>query len=96
MKNLVLIGLVVLLVYLQSRLWFGENSVAEIRSLQARIAQLETENRVQQQVNDQLRAQVRAMKDAADQDALIEQARERLGLIAPGETLYLFVDDPQQ
>lgn len=96
MKNLVLIGLVVLLVYLQSRLWFGENSVAEIRSLQARIAQLETENRVQQQMNEQLRAQVRAMKDAADQDALIEQARERLGLIAPGETLYLFVDDPQQ
>lgn len=95
MKNLVLVSLVILLVYLQGRLWFGDSSVAEIRSLQSRISQLETQNAVQQQVNDQLRAQVRAMKDQADQDALIEQARERLGLIAPGETLYLFVDEQQ-
>lgn len=95
MKNLVLASLVILLVYLQGRLWFGDNSVAEIRSLQDRISQLEAQNNVQQQVNDQLRAQVRAMKDQTEQDALIEQARERLGLIAPGETLYLFVDEQQ-
>ncbi|WLD59224.1 septum formation initiator family protein [Salinispirillum sp. LH 10-3-1] len=95
MKNLVLVSLVILLVYLQGRLWFGDNSVAEIRSLQSRISQLEAQNNVQQQVNDQLRAQVRAMKDQTEQDALIEQARERLGLIAPGETLYLFVDEQQ-
>ncbi|MFY0664187.1 MAG: septum formation initiator family protein [Natronospirillum sp.] len=95
MKNLVLVSLVILLVYLQGRLWFGDSSVAEIRSLQSRISQLEAQNTVQQQVNDQLRAQVRAMKDQTDQDALIEQARERLGLIAPGETLYLFVDEQQ-
>lgn len=93
MRNLLLLSLIVVLMYLQGRLWFGENSVSEIRSLQARIADLEAQRAVQQTINDQLRAQVRALKDSGDQDAVIEQARERFGLIQPGETLFLFQDE---
>lgn len=87
-------GLVVLLALLQIKLWFGEGSLEERASLMREIED-------QQQVNDRLEARNEVVEREIDEfredpeAAIEERAREELGLIREGETLYLLVDDDE-
>ncbi len=91
MKKALLAALILSLIYLQGRLWVGHNSLSEIRQLQTQIDELESEIRVQREINAQLRSQVDALRSEGDADAMEEQIRERLGLIREDETLFLFI-----
>lgn len=93
MKKVLIAALIVTFIYLQSRLWFGHNSVSEINSLRAEIQLLEADIRAQRDTNDRLRSQVNALRETGDSDAMEEQIRERLGLIKDDETLFLFIRD---
>jgi cell division protein FtsB len=89
-----IIGLVVLLALLQIKLWFGEGSLEERASLMREIES-------QEQVNDRLEARNEVVEREIEEfredpeAAIEERAREELGLIKEGETLYLFIDEDE-
>ena len=92
--KILLASLVVLLLVLQYRLWFGEGSIQEVVRLrdeavasQEELARLVTRNKA-------LAAEVADLKRGMD--AIEERARADLGMISQGETFYQFVLETRQ
>ena len=81
--------LLILLVFLQYKLWLGEGGYSDIRGLEARVAAQEVENEQLQARNDALRAEVEDLRERLD--AVEERARSELGLIKDGEQFYQVV-----
>ncbi len=79
--------LIVVLVYLQCRLWFGEGSFANLTQLHSEITKQSAENARLRERNRLLAAEVTALKN--NQDALEERARSDLGMIRKGETFFM-------
>ena len=86
----IVLVLVVLLGWLQYRLWFGNGGQREVAALQAEVARQQAENTRLQQRNDALAAEVQDLKSG--EAAVEERARSELGMIRPGETFYRVVD----
>ncbi len=89
MKALVA-GLIVLLVFLQYRLWLGEGSLNEIWQLHQAIDTQTRENAVLKERNAALDAEVKDLKHGLD--AIEERARAELGMIKKDETFYRIVE----
>lgn len=81
--------LVVVLVYLQYRLWIAEGSLATVVSLRSEIDQQQQENRRLRERNRLLAAEVNALR--AEDEAIEERARTDLGMIKEGETFFMLV-----
>ena len=88
----VLLGLVLLLGWLQYRLWFGIGSVGEVVTLEAQVEHQRRENGGLHERNAALAAEVRDLKEGVA--AVEERARSELGMIKPGEVFYRVVEDP--
>ena len=82
--------LVVLLGWLQYRLWFGNGGQREVAALQEEVARQQDENARLGQRNDALAAEVQDLKSG--EAAVEERARSELGMIRPGETFYRVVE----
>jgi len=91
MRWLVL-GLVLLLAFLQYRLWVGDGSLAELHNLRARIAETEEELAQLQTRNNALAAEVEDLRTGVD--AIEERARSELGMIQSGEVFLQVVEKP--
>jgi cell division protein FtsB len=89
MKKL-LILLVVLLVYLQYSLWFGDGSLQDVWRLHKDVEQQRQENAVLRERNEALEAEVLDLQQGLG--AIEERAREDLGMIKKGETFYQVVE----
>ena len=76
---------------LQYRLWVGEGSVAHAGQLQARVEAQRAMNLASRERNRILRAEIIELKRGPE--SVEERARSELGMVKPGETLYLIVDD---
>ncbi len=83
--------LVVLLLALQYRLWFGKGNVQEFSHLQAELAEVRGELQEARSRNRALAAEVQDLKSGLD--AIEERARAELGMIGEGETFYQFIRD---
>ena len=86
--------LVLLLLWLQVKLWVGEGSLAHKTELDR---QLDTQSKLNtelQQRNDGIAREVDSLKN--NLDSIEEKAREDLGMIRDGETFYLVIDKEQQ
>jgi cell division protein FtsB len=81
--------LVLLLAFLQYRLWVGEGSLAEVNNLKAEIEKLKQELVGLRKRNDALQAEVVDLRSG--QAAIEERARSELGMIKEGETFYQVV-----
>jgi len=90
----VLLGLVLLLGWLQYRLWFGIGSAGEVAALEAQVEHQGRENGGLKERNAALAAEVRDLKEGVA--AVEERARSELGMIKPGELFYRVVEDPAQ
>lgn len=91
----VLLGLLLLLLgWLQYRLWFGIGSAGEVAALEAQVEHQRRENGGLQERNTALAAEVRDLKEGVA--AVEERARSELGMIKPGEVFYRVVEDPSQ
>ena len=90
----VLLGLVLLLGWLQYRLWFGIGSAGEVAALEAQVGHQGRENGGLKERNAALAAEVRDLKEGVA--AVEERARSELGMIKPGELFYRVVDDHAQ
>ena len=88
----VLLGLVLLLGWLQYRLWFGIGSAGEVAGLEAQVEHQRRENSGLEERNAALAAEVRDLKEGVA--AVEERARSELGMIKPGELFYRVVEDP--
>ena len=82
-------ALVVLLLLLQYRLWFGQGSVRSVLLLKKQVAVQQAANQKLKQRNDVLLAEVRQLQTG--QQAVEQRARAELGMIKKGETFYQIV-----
>jgi len=81
--------LLVLLIFLQSRLWWGPGSMQEVRALRAQVQAQAADNERLQKRNALLEAEVADLKNGTH--AIEAHARSELGLIKPGEVFYQVV-----
>jgi len=89
MKILAILMLMIL-AYLQYRLWIGEGSIANLIDLQDQIEVQKVEKSQVIKKNRLLAADVQALKN--EDDAIEEKARSELGMIKKGETFYMIVE----
>ena len=82
--------LILLLGGLQYRLWVGEGSLAQVNSLNNQIADQQGENERLLERNRILEAEVLELKQGME--TVEERARQELGMVKEGETLYQFVE----
>jgi len=81
--------LLVLLVALQYKLWFGEGGFSDVRRLQEKVLEQARENAQLEQRNRQLEAEVEDLRQGYD--AIEERARSELGMIKDKEEFYQVV-----
>jgi len=86
------VGLALVILLLQYRVWLSEDGVRELDRLRRAVATQRAENEQLADRNRQLAAEVRDLKTGLD--ALEERARSDLGMIAPHETFYQVVPPP--
>jgi len=79
--------LLLLLGGLQYRLWVGDGSFAQVRELKQQIAEQNGENKRLLERNEILEAEVVELKKGME--TVEERARHELGMVKPGETLFL-------
>ena len=89
MKKLLLL-LIVLLVYLQYQLWFGDGSLQEFWELHQEVEMQAQENLELRERNAALQAEVADLRQGLD--AIEEHAREDLGMVKEGETFYQVIE----
>ena len=88
------VGLALVILLLQYRVWFSEDGVRELDRLQKAVIAQRTQNDQLTERNKQLAAEVRDLKTGLD--ALEERARSDLGMIASRETFYQVVPPPPE
>ncbi|MCW8874903.1 MAG: cell division protein FtsB, partial [Gammaproteobacteria bacterium] len=81
--------LLVLLLFLQFRLWVGEGSFAEVWRLNQDVAEQKLDNARLRERNEALDAEVKDLKQGLD--AIEERAREELGMIKEDEIFYQII-----
>ena len=87
--------LLLLLLWLQYRLWVGEGSLAEVHKLRQEIGLQQRELAELNRRNQVLEAEVRDLKDGLH--ALEERARTELGMIKEGEVFFQVIEpEPEQ
>lgn len=92
--KIVLGCLLVVLAFLQYRLWLSDEGMREVWHLGAAVEAQRAENAVLTERNAQLKAEVADLKQGLT--ALEERARHDLGMISVTETFYQVVDTPDR
>lgn len=85
--------LIVLLGYLQYRLWIGDGSLAHAHRLEGEIHLQQAENDRMRERNRILDVEVEELKSGLD--TIEERARNDIGLIKKDETFFLLLDEKQ-
>jgi cell division protein FtsB len=75
--------LVTLLVVLHAQLWLGRGSIPNVTALRQKLEAQQAANARARQVNDQLGAEVRDLKEGLEM--VEEKARQELGMVRPNE-----------
>jgi cell division protein FtsB len=82
--------LLIFLLLLQYRLWFGKNSVPDYFALESEVSRQTVNNQKLQQRNKLLYADTDDLKSGIE--AIEERARNELGMIKQGETFFRIID----
>jgi cell division protein FtsB len=90
-RSLILLILVVLLGWLQYRLWVGQGSLQELHQLNQAVDRQSTGIVDLQARNQDLRAEVDDLREG--RDPVEERARSDLGMIRKKETFFLVVEE---
>jgi len=86
------LGLLILLIALQAKLWVGDGSLAEVNQLGKAVEQQQLENDKRKERNLALEAEVKDLKQGLE--AVEERARSEIGMIKKdNETFYQIVED---
>lgn len=87
--RLITVGLIILFLLLQYRLWFGKNSVPDYLALQTEVVRQQLDNEKLKQRNKLLYADTDDLKLGVE--AIEERARNELGMIKEGETFFRII-----
>jgi cell division protein FtsB len=85
------ISLLVILGYLQYRLWMAESGYVDVARLKKEITRQDAENNALRERNRVLLAEVESLKEGVG--TLEERARTDMGMVKEGETFFLFLKD---
>ena len=85
----IMLLLLICLIGLQYRLWFGEANLRDVQALRDKIEIQRAENDILVSRNHQLDAEVKDLKQGLA--ALEERARNQLGMVKEGETFFQLV-----
>ena len=85
--------LVIILVLLQWRLWFGEGSISHKLDLDRQLATQREQNKALKTRNLLIAKEVDSLK--TNSDSIEEKARQNLGMTKKNETFYLVIDNKQ-
>lgn len=77
---------ILLIVQMQYRLWYGDGSIAQVQAYSQRLDDLKQQVDDKKRRNEALAAEVIDLKKG--QDTLEERAREDLGMIKENETFF--------
>lgn len=86
-------ALLMLLLILQYKLWFGDGNLREVWRLESAIEKQQQENVHLHERNAALEAEVKDLKEGMQ--AIEERARNELGMIKKGETFYQIIEKPE-
>lgn len=86
----VIFTMLMLLLAMQYKLWFGDDSVREVLELKQSVTLQSEKNEELKQKNSVLAAEVEDLKTGLD--AIEERARSELGMIKEGETFIQIVE----
>ncbi len=86
--------LLLILILLQLKMWFGEGGFSDVRRLEQRVEEQAEENAVLEQRNRKLQAEVEDLRQGLG--AVEERARSELGLIKENEEFYQVVPGEPQ
>ncbi len=89
MKTIALV-LLVLLIWLQYKIWLQDGGVPEVLQLQQEVEEVRTEVQQLQERNSSLDAEVKDLKKGLD--AIEERARSEMGMIRKGEVYYQVIE----
>ena len=78
--------LLVLLIWLQYKIWLQDGGIPEVIQLQNEVEEVKTEVQQLQERNSSLDAEVKDLKKGLD--AIEERARSEMGMIKKGEVYY--------
>ena len=84
------LGLLVLIVALQLKLWTGTGGMPEVWRLRERVSAQDEENGQLRRRNEDLGADVADLKEG--REGVEERARSELGMVKPGEVFYQVVE----
>lgn len=88
--KMIRIVLVVALLGLQYKLWFGDGGVFQVRKLKEKCVVMEENNKKLVTRNHAIESDIIGLKSSGQ--ALEEQARTELGMVKEDESYYQFVD----
>lgn len=94
MYRALLLILLIMIIGLQYRLWFGEANLRQVWSLEEQIEQQQIENESLIERNQRLEAEVRDLKKGMA--ALEERARSEMGMVQDGETFFQLIEPEQE
>jgi cell division protein FtsB len=91
--RLILAGLIILLLLIQSVFWFGRHGVLDLRHLQNQVEVMGEENEKQREKNRKMTAVVKDLKHGYE---VVEgRARSELGMIKQGEVFFQTIERQQ-
>lgn len=90
--RLLVVLLLVLLVLLQWRLWFGAGGMRTVWELEQAVEAQQAENLERERRNRSLAAEVEDLKKGLE--AIEERARSEMGMIREGEIFYQIIERP--
>lgn len=82
--------LLVLLVWMQYRLWLGDGGIPEVLELETEVEHVHAEIETLQERNRALEAEVNDLKQGLE--AIEERARSEMGMIREGEAYFQVID----
>jgi len=88
--KMIRIVLIVALLALQYKLWFGDGGVFQVRRLKEKSVIMEENNKKLETRNHAIESDIIGLK--SNGQALEEQARTELGMVKEDESYYQFVD----
>ena len=88
--KVLIIVLILLIVQLQYRLWFGDGSIQQVQEYQQRLYVLKKEAQEKKERNDALYAEVLDLRKG--DEAIEERARYELGMIKENETFFQVIE----
>ena len=89
MKIIALV-LLVLLIWLQYKIWLQDGGIPEVVQLQEEVEEVKTEVQQLRERNSSLDAEVKDLKKGLD--AIEERARSEMGMIKEGEIYYQVIE----